>query len=138
MDAPAPGGLGGTYAGNPLAVASALAVLDVIEDEHLCHRANVLGERLQQRLQSVRQNVPQITDVRGLGGMVAVEFNEPGSDKPSADFTKKVQALALEKGLLLLSCGVYSNVIRFLFPLTISDATMAEALDLLEQALLAA
>ena len=138
MDAPAPGGLGGTYAGNPLAVASALAVLDVIEDEHLCQRANVLGERLQQRLQSVRQKVPQITDVRGLGGMVAVEFNEPGSDKPSADFTKKVQALALEKGLLLLSCGVYSNVIRFLFPLTISDATMAEALDLLEQALLAA
>ena len=138
MDAPAPGGLGGTYAGNPLAVASALAVLDVIEDEHLCHRANVLGERLQQRLQSVRKKVPQITDVRGLGGMVAVEFNEPGSDKPSADFTKKVQALALEKGLLLLSCGVYSNVIRFLFPLTISDATMAEALDLLEQALLAA
>ncbi|MFZ6862030.1 4-aminobutyrate--2-oxoglutarate transaminase [Undibacterium sp. Ji67W] len=138
MDAPAPGGLGGTYAGNPLAIASALAVLEVIEDEQLCERASVLGERLQQRLRSLRQQVPQIADVRGLGGMVAVEFNEPASNKPSPDFTKKVQTLALEKGLLLLSCGVYSNVIRFLFPLTISDATMTEALDVLEQALIEA
>jgi 4-aminobutyrate aminotransferase len=136
MDAPAPGGLGGTYAGNPLAVASALAVLEVIKEERLVERAEVLGQRLKHRLAELRRStVPQIADVRGFGAMVAVEFMKPGTREPDAEFTKRVQARALEKGLLLLSCGVHGNVIRFLFPLTISDALVEEALTILEAAL---
>jgi 4-aminobutyrate aminotransferase len=136
MDAPAPGGLGGTYAGNPLAVASAHAVLDVIKAEHLVERAAVLGQRLKDKLNDLRDPaVPQIADVRGLGAMVAVEFMKPGTRVPDADFTKRVQARAMEKGLLLLTCGVHANVIRFLFPLTITDELMEEALGILESAL---
>ncbi|MFC3107717.1 4-aminobutyrate--2-oxoglutarate transaminase [Undibacterium arcticum] len=135
MDAPAPGGLGGTYAGNALAVAAAHAVLDVIEEEQLVARAAVLGQQLKDRLTTLREFVPQIAEVRGLGAMVAVEFMQPGTHTPDPDFTRTVQARALEKGLLLLSCGVYGNVIRFLFPLTIPDAVMSEALTILEAAL---
>jgi len=135
MDAPNPGGLGGTYAGNPLAIASALAVIEVIEEEQLCERANVLGQRLKDSLQALRSSVPQISDVRGLGGMIAVEFANPANGEPDAAFTKQVQTLALQKGLLLLTCGVYSNVIRFLFPLTIEDTVMDEALAILAAAL---
>jgi 4-aminobutyrate aminotransferase len=135
MDAPAPGGLGGTYAGNALAVAAAHAVLDVIEEEQLVARAAVLGQQLKDRLTTLREFVPQIAEVRGLGAMVAVEFMQPGTHTPDPEFTKQVQARALEKGLLLLSCGVYGNVIRFLFPLTIPDAVMSEALTILEAAL---
>ncbi len=135
MDAAQPGGLGGTYAGNPLAVAAAHAVLDVLEEERLAERANHLGGKLKARLQALRQQVPQIADVRGPGGMVAVEFKHPGTGEPDVDFLKRVQSRALAGGLLLLSCGTYGNVIRFLFPLTIADATFDEALDLLENAL---
>jgi 4-aminobutyrate aminotransferase len=135
MDAPAPGGLGGTYAGNPLAIASALAVLDVIEEEKLVARAGVLGQRLTACLNDLRGAVPQIAEVRGLGAMVAVEFMQPDTRTPDMEFTKKVQARALEKGLLLLTCGVYGNVIRFLFPLTIGDAVMEEALAILADAM---
>ena len=134
MDAPAPGGLGGTYAGNPLAVAAAHAVLDVIEQEHLVERAQQLGAKLAARLQSLRAGVPQIAEVRGLGAMMAAEFNGPNG-QPDAEFTKAVQARALERGLLLLSCGTHGNVIRFLFPLTIQDAVFDEALDILEASL---
>jgi 4-aminobutyrate aminotransferase len=135
MDAPGPGGLGGTYAGNPLAVASALAVLDIIESEQLVERANVLGARLKARLTALQPSVPQIAEVRGLGAMCAVEFNQPGSNQPDVEFTRQVQARALQAGLLLLSCGVYNNAIRFLFPLTITDALMDEALDILDAAI---
>jgi 4-aminobutyrate aminotransferase/4-aminobutyrate aminotransferase/(S)-3-amino-2-methylpropionate transaminase len=135
MDAAAPGGLGGTYAGNPLAVASALAVLDVIEEEKLVERANLLGAKLKQALEGLRAEIPQIADIRGLGAMVAVEFLQPGTRQPDAEFTKKVQAEALKNGLLLLSCGVYSNAIRFLFPLTIEDNLMDEALAILSAAM---
>ncbi len=135
MDAPAPGGLGGTYAGNPLAVASALAVLDIIEDEQLCARADKLGQQLAARLETAKTDVPQIADIRGLGGMLAVEFHHADTGAPNPEFTKKVQAHALKNGLLLLTCGVYGNVIRFLFPLTIPDAVMAEALTILDAAL---
>lgn len=134
MDAPAPGGLGGTYAGNPLAVASALAVLDVLEGEKLIERGAELGQRLMTRLESLRPRVPQIAEVRGVGAMVAVEFRQ-ADGSPDPDFTRTVQNRALEKGLLLLSCGVYGNVIRFLFPLTIQDAVMNEGLDILAEAL---
>ena len=134
MDAPAPGGLGGTYAGNPLAVASALAVLTIIEDEQLCQRANKLGQQLIEHLNAAKASVAQIAEVRGLGGMLAVEFHHPESGAPNPEFTKKVQTYALKHGLILLTCGVYGNVIRFLFPLTISDAVMAEALTILDAA----
>ncbi|KAF1023504.1 MAG: 4-aminobutyrate aminotransferase PuuE [Paracidovorax wautersii] len=134
MDAPAPGGLGGTYAGNPLAVAAAHAVLDVIAEEKLAERGQALGERIQARLQGLRRDVPQIADVRGLGAMVAVEFND-ASGHPDAGFAKAVQDRALEQGLLLLTCGTYGNVIRFLFPLTIEDTLFDEALGILDAAL---
>ncbi|POT55830.1 4-aminobutyrate--2-oxoglutarate transaminase [Citrobacter amalonaticus] len=131
MDAPAPGGLGGTYAGNPLAVAAAHAVLDVIDDEKLCVRASVLGQQLVAVLKNACENCPQIVDVRALGSMVAVEFNDPGTGLPSPEFTRQVQARALEQGLLLLSCGVQGNVIRFLYPLTIPEAQFRKALDII-------
>jgi len=136
MDAPAPGGLGGTYAGNPLAVAAAHAVLDVIEEEHLVERANVLGARLRARLDSLRTRVPRIAEVRGPGAMVAVELMAPGG-RPDAELAKAVQKRAMEGGLLLLTCGVHANVIRFLFPLTIEDAVFDEGLAVLERALTA-
>jgi len=135
MDAPAPGGLGGTYAGNPMAVAAAHAVIDVMAEERLPERGARLGDKLKARLEAMRPKVPQIFDVRGLGAMVAVEFNQPGTDQPDADFTKRVQAKALARNLILLSCGVNANVLRFLFPLTTSDKIFDEALDILESAL---
>ncbi|WP_312927667.1 4-aminobutyrate--2-oxoglutarate transaminase [Pseudescherichia sp.] len=135
MDAPAPGGLGGTYAGNPLAIASALAVLEVIEEEQLCERSRVLGEALVAALNNARASCPYIAEVRALGSMVAVEFSDPQTGEPSPAFTQKVQAHALEAGLLLLSCGVYGNVIRFLYPLTIPDAQFRRALDIISRSL---
>ncbi|MEI7377264.1 MULTISPECIES: 4-aminobutyrate--2-oxoglutarate transaminase [Dickeya] len=135
MDAPGPGGLGGTYAGNPLAVASALAVLDVIEEEQLCLRAQRLGATLVETLEQAKATNPAIVDIRARGSMVAVEFNDPQTGKPSADITKKYQQAALEQGLLLLTCGTYGNVIRFLYPLTIPDAQFSKALSILSQVL---
>ncbi|MFG1357745.1 4-aminobutyrate--2-oxoglutarate transaminase [Xanthobacter pseudotagetidis] len=135
MDAPGVGGLGGTYGGNPLAVAAAHAVLDVIVEEGLCARAEALGARLKQRLHSLAGAVPQIADIRGPGFMNAVEFAHPGGGAPAPDFTNAVRQRALAKGLILLSCGVYGNVIRFLAPLTIPDAVFGEALDIIEASL---
>lgn len=135
MDAPAPGGLGGTYAGNPLAVAAAHAVLDVIEEENLCERANHLGKHLVEVLTKAKTDCPYIADIRAQGSMVAVEFNNPQTGEPSPEFTKQVQEKALAAGLLLLSCGVYSNVIRFLYPLTIPEVQFRKALDIIHQSL---
>ncbi|CCM79992.1 MULTISPECIES: 4-aminobutyrate--2-oxoglutarate transaminase [Rhizobium] len=135
MDAPGAGGLGGTYGGNPVGVAAGNAVLDVIEQEGLNERAELLGNRLKQRLHSLRDAVPQIADIRGLGFMNAVEFNLPNSANPNADFTNKVRQKALDYGLILLTCGVYGNVIRFLAPITIQDSVFAEALGILEKAI---
>ena len=135
MDAPAPGGLGGTYAGNPVAIAAAHAVIDVMAEERLPERGQKLGDQLQAVLQSLRAEVPQIADVRGLGAMVAVEFNRAGTNEPDAAFTKHVQSEALKGGLILLTCGVNANVIRFLFPLTVPDAVFAEAMGMVRAAL---
>jgi 4-aminobutyrate aminotransferase len=134
MDAPAPGGLGGTYAGNALAIAAAHAVLDVIEDEQLSARAERLGQHLKSRLNALRKTVPQISDVRGLGAMVAMEFAQ-ADGTPDPAFTRQVQERARDAGLLLLTCGVHANVVRFLFPLTIEDALLDEGLDILAAAL---
>jgi 4-aminobutyrate aminotransferase len=135
MDAPNPGGLGGTYAGNPLAVAAAHAVLDVMVEENLCERARFLGERLQSRLLVAKAKNPCIGDVRALGAMVACDLVNGQTGAPDADLVKKVQQAALQHGLILLTCGVYGNVLRFLFPLTIEDSVFNEALDILDQVL---
>ncbi|MBZ9809350.1 4-aminobutyrate--2-oxoglutarate transaminase [Mesorhizobium sp. BR1-1-9] len=135
MDAPGPGGLGGTYGGSPIGVAAAHAVLDVIEEEKLCDRANSLGARLKQRLGSIRDDVPEIVDIRGPGFMNAVEFNDVRKGLPSAEMANAVRLKALDKGLILLTCGVHGNVIRFLAPLTIQDGIMNEALDILESSI---
>lgn len=128
MDAPGPGGLGGTYAGNPLAIASAHAVLDVIADEKLCERSAQLGAQLTDFLQSARSQCSSITDIRGLGSMIAVEF-------ASAQTAQTIQQQAMARGLLLLTCGPQGNVIRFLYPLTIPDAQFSQALDILSSVL---
>ena len=134
MDAPAPGGLGGTYAGNPLAVASAHAVLDVITEEKLCLRAQALGERLTSRLREITATCPALVEIRGLGSMVAAEFYDAATGEPSAAVAQQVQKRALEQGLLLLTCGQNGNVIRFLYPLTIPDAQFDKALDIIKNA----
>jgi len=138
VDAANPGGLGGTYGGNPLGIAASHAVLDVIVDEDLCARANELGSRLKQRLESIRSVTPEIVDVRGPGFMVAVEFNTADGKTPSADMAAKVRVEALKRNLILLTCGVYGNVIRFLAPITIPDEVFAEAMDILEVSVAAA
>lgn len=135
MDAPEVGGLGGTYAGNPLALAAALAVLDVIVEERLCERATGLGQRLVERAATLRRKTPRIVDVRGLGSMIAIDFADPDTGKPDAPFVQRVVRRAADDGLILLSCGVDANVIRFLYPLTIPDAMFDEGLDILEAAL---
>ncbi|MER9211795.1 4-aminobutyrate--2-oxoglutarate transaminase [Mesorhizobium sp. M0663] len=135
MDAPNPGGLGGTYGGSPIGVAAAHAVLDVIDEEKLCDRANTLGNRLKQRLQAIRDEAPEIVDIRGPGFMNAVEFNDVTKGLPSPELANAVRLKALDKGLILLTCGVYGNVIRFLAPITIQDGVMNEALDILESSI---
>jgi 4-aminobutyrate aminotransferase len=138
MDAANPGGLGGTYGGNPIGIAAAHAVLDVIEDEQLCARANELGGRLKQRLEAIRSVTPEIVDIRGPGFMVAMEFANPADHQPDAGFTTRVRLEAQKRGLILLTCGVYGNVIRFLAPITIPDAIFAEAMGILEASVAAA
>jgi 4-aminobutyrate aminotransferase len=135
MDGPLPGGLGGTYAGNPLAIAAAHAVIDIIEQEQLVARANVLGQKLTARLLAAQSKVPALKEVRGPGSMIAAEFIDPATGEPSPDAVKRVQQAALEEGLILLTCGVYGNVMRFLYPLTTEDAVFDEALDILDRAL---
>ena len=138
MDASAPGGLGGTYAGNPIACAAAHAVLDIIEDENLCARANAIGDIIQSRCRDLagRSNLNCIGDVRGLGAMCAVEFvKNTASGEPSPELTAQVLKIGNERGLILLSCGTYGNVIRFLPPLTASDALVKEGMDIFEATL---
>ena len=139
MDKPGPGGLGGTYAGNPLACAAALAVLDVFEEEKLLDRSKAVGERLRKGLTALASQHKSILDVRGLGAMIAIELFKGGDiTQPDADLTKRVCAEAIKRGLVLLSCGVYANVIRVLVPLTASDAILDEGLAVLGESLKAA
>ncbi|HAE65105.1 MAG TPA: 4-aminobutyrate--2-oxoglutarate transaminase [Acinetobacter johnsonii] len=126
MDAPNPGGLGGTYAGNPVAVASAHAVLDVIEEEGLCERANVLGAELVEVLNELKQSSTTVQEIRALGSMVAIELE-------TADQAKAIQNYAMQNGLLILTCGRYGNVIRFLYPLTIPAEQFRAGLNILKQ-----
>lgn len=136
MDAAAPGGLGSTYAGNPITIAAAHAVLEVIEQERLCERSMAIGEKLRQRFNAMKSKFSFITEVRGLGAMTGVEFchaNDP--NKPAADIANALKTEAAKRGLLLLNCGIYGNVLRVMVPLTISDATLEEGLTILEETL---
>ncbi len=136
MDSPPPGGLGGTYAGSPLACAAGLAVLDVIREERLIERAQQLGAALLSRLKTLQVEYGAIGEVRGLGSMVAIELvKNRRADQPDAELTRALVQAAARHGLIILACGVYGNVIRFLAPLTITDALLAEGLDCLEAAL---
>lgn len=131
MDAPDAGGLGGTYAGSPIGLAAVHAVIEVIEEENLCARAESLGNKLVAQLKTMQNVIPQIREVRGLGGMVAVEFFDKMGKETNPKFAKTVQQHAKENGLILLTCGMDGNVIRFLFPLTIEDNVFDEALQIL-------
>jgi len=136
MDAPGPGGLGGTFAGSPLACAAGLAVLDVIREEQLLNRADHIGRFMTSRLKGLQVRFPCIGDIRALGAMVAIELVKKGSaEHPDAELTKALIQVAGRKGLILLSCGIYGNVVRFLAPLTIPDALLKEGFNLFEQAL---
>ena len=136
MDAPGPGGLGGTFAGNPLSCAAALAVLDLFERQDLLARANQIGRHFQERAKEWQKRWPIIGEVRGLGGMQAIELvKSPESREPAADETKEVSRYCYEHGLVTITAGSYSNVIRVLVPLVITGAQMDEALDVLGAAL---
>jgi len=138
MDAPAVGGLGGTFAGNPLSCAAALAVLDLFESENLLARANDLGERFQRRAREWQRRWPLVGDVRGLGGMQAIELVRAQETKtPATDETKQITQYCYEHGLITITAGTYSNVIRVLVPLVATDEQIDEGLDVLESALAA-
>jgi 4-aminobutyrate aminotransferase / (S)-3-amino-2-methylpropionate transaminase / 5-aminovalerate transaminase len=136
MDAPGDSAVGGTYVGNPVAQAAALAVLDVFEEEGLVDRAAQIGEAIRERMLSWQQRWPAIGDVRGLGAMLAIELVEdPATKAPASTLATKVAEAAAERGLLLLKSGIYSNCIRVLVPLVISDGQLDEALAVWEDAL---
>jgi 4-aminobutyrate aminotransferase/(S)-3-amino-2-methylpropionate transaminase len=136
MDAPAPGGLGGTYAGSPVACAAGLAVLDAIEKERLCERAVQIGAQIVQTLREATKSIPAIGDVRNLGAMVAMELVKNGDPhQPDPDLAKALVKHAASKGLVILSCGLYGNVIRFLAPLTAPDEIVREGLGIVIESL---
>jgi len=136
MDAPGPGGLGGTFAGNPLSCAAALAVLDLFERENLLTRANELGHRFQRRAREWQRRWPLIGDVRGLGGMQAIELVQSQETKtPATDETKKITQYCYERGLITITAGTYSNVIRVLVPLVATNDQIDEGLDVLQSAI---
>ena len=135
MDAIGPGMLGSTFGGNPTACAAALATLDVIRDEDLLERSRHIGAVASERLRGLQARFPGIGDVRGRGAMVGVEFVRPGSTTPDPASVDAIEAKARDLGLLLLSTGTYGNVIRLLPPLTLSDAELADGLDMLEAAI---
>ena len=138
MDAPEPGGLGGTYAGNPVACAAGLAVLEIIKEERILDKSLALGEKLLTRLKqmSMRNDLPPIDDIRGLGAMVAFDLvKSRGTQDPDPERTKKLTAEALKRGLILLTCGLYGNGVRVLVPITVEDKVLDEGLSILEESL---
>ena len=138
MDAPGPGGLGGTYAGSPIGCAAALAVLRVFESDRLLDRAKTVGVRLLTGLRALAATTPAIVDVRGLGAMVAIELcKNSDPNQPDAELTGRIVAEAARRGLILLSCGTSANVIRILVPLTAADALLDEGMAILAESLAA-
>src|SRR5215831_12839030 len=136
MDAPGDSAIGGTYVGNPVAQTAALAVLDVFEEDGLVERAALIGDAIRERMLSWQQRFSEIGDVRGLGAMLAIELvDDPATKRPAPELATKIVEAAAERGLLLLKSGIYSNCIRVLVPLVISDAQLDEALGVWEDAL---
>jgi len=135
MDAPLPGGLGGTYGGNALGCAAALAVLDLLENDNLLARSNQLGEQLNARLQQLAEKYACIGEVRGVGFMQAVEIIDFETKRPDAAMTQKILDFACQEGLLLIKCGLHRNVVRFLAPLVTTDSQLEEALHIFDIAL---
>lgn len=136
MDGPVRGALGGTYVGNPVAIAAALAVIEVMERENLPLKAEKIGQAIEMKVQPLLTKITGIKEFRRLGAMAAIEFIDPETKEPSALLAQKVQQAAFSNGLLLLTCGHYGNIIRFLSPLTIEESVLAEGLDILENALM--
>jgi 4-aminobutyrate aminotransferase len=137
MDSPIPGSLGGTYAGNPVAIAAALATIEIMEQENLPQRASKIGECIENTINKIKARVPQIKEFRRLGAMAAIEFYNPTTKEINTEIVSKIQQLAINDGLIILSCG-YGNVIRFLVPLTIEDDILQEGLNILEKSILSA
>jgi 4-aminobutyrate aminotransferase/(S)-3-amino-2-methylpropionate transaminase len=139
MEAPHPGGLGGTYSGNPLACVAALAALDIITDPAFLARAVALGERLRARLDALQARHPRlIGDVRGIGPMLAMELvRDPDTREPWLEATQRINAATLERGVITIRAGLFSNCVRFLPPLTLDDATLDEAMDVVDAAVAA-
>jgi 4-aminobutyrate aminotransferase/(S)-3-amino-2-methylpropionate transaminase len=135
MDAAHPGGLGGTYGGNPVACAAALAAIDVFENDGLVERAQQIGSILAERLGTLKEHDPRIGDVRGRGAMTAIEFVDPATNAPDAPLAGAVARACIERGVIVLTCGTFGNVIRFLPPLSIDDELLHEGLDVLTEAL---
>ena len=135
MDAPTPGGLGGTYGGNALACAAALAVLDLLENDNLLERSNQLGVQLNARLRQLAEKYACIADARGVGFMQAVEILDYETGRPDAALTQKILDCACQEGLLLIKCGLHRNVVRFLAPLVTTDSQLEEALHIFDIAL---
>jgi 4-aminobutyrate aminotransferase/(S)-3-amino-2-methylpropionate transaminase len=136
MDATSPGGLGGTFGGNPVACAAALAVIDVLIEEKLAERGKRLGDRALVRMRAWQDRHPQVGDVRGVGAMVAMELvTDRATREPAGTITNDVLRYCHAHGLVLLKAGLYDNVIRLLFPLTASEQELDRGLDILEEAL---
>lgn len=132
MDSATPGGIGGTYAGSPLACTAALEVLKIIDSENLCERAQHIGLLFKEQLVEMQREIPQIGDIRQVGAMIAIEFNDPESGAPLADITKKLVVNSNSAGVILLSCGVKGNVVRFLPPLTIEPELVIKGLEIVK------
>jgi 4-aminobutyrate aminotransferase/4-aminobutyrate aminotransferase/(S)-3-amino-2-methylpropionate transaminase len=136
MDAALPGGLGSTYAGNPIAIAAAHAVLDVVEEENLCTRSMEIGVILRNRFESMQKKFNLICEIRNLGAMTGIEFCHEGDPhRPAADIANTLKVEAAKKGLLILNCGVYGNVLRIMVPLTVSNVVLNEGIDIIESIL---
>jgi 4-aminobutyrate aminotransferase/(S)-3-amino-2-methylpropionate transaminase len=136
MDAPGVGGLGGTFGGNPLSCAAALAALDMLEEEGFLDRAASIGDKALKRARKWKENYRLVGDVRGLGAMIGVELVKDRADKePAKEATQRVGQIAAEQGLLTITAGTYGNVLRTLMPLVIRDDELEEGLDVLEGAI---
>jgi 4-aminobutyrate aminotransferase/(S)-3-amino-2-methylpropionate transaminase len=135
MDAPTPGRIGGTYGGNPMACASALATIDYIEKEDLCAKAKHIGAKITNQMEGLKQRYAQFGDIRSLGAMVAVEFvRDPESKTPDKDSVTAIIRACVHRGLLVMGAGIFGNVIRFLPPLVITDAQIEQAMAIFSEA----
>ena len=139
MDSPGPSAIGGTYVGNPVACAAANAVLDVIEDDGLLERADVVGKAIRACWEEIERDVPEVGEIRGLGSMIGVEMvKDRATREPDPDYLGRLMAETQRRGLISVSCGVYHNVLRHLVPLVITDEQLEEGLDVLARPAIAA